>query len=87
MTDRAGAQPATIKAVMTVLTAARISAWLFGGWGLDAKLVRISREHGDIEFWLEGAHADRSKAVLARRALSRTVWPEAAAAAPATSPC
>jgi len=36
----------------------------FGGWGLDARIGRITREHGDVEFWLERLHAERSKAVL-----------------------
>ena len=44
--------------------AADISAWLFGGWGLDARIGRITREHGDVEFWVERIHAERSKAAL-----------------------
>lgn len=64
MSERARAQLAVIKAVLNVLGAAGISAWLFGGWGLDARIGRITREHGDIEFWLERIHADRSKTVL-----------------------
>jgi hypothetical protein len=32
---------------------------------LDARIGRITREHGDIEFWLERTDAGRSKAVLA----------------------
>ena len=39
-----------------------ISAWLFGGWGLDARIGRITREHGDVEFWVERVDADRSVA-------------------------
>ena len=41
-----------------------ISAWLFGGWGLDARIGRITREHGDVEFWVERVHAERSNALL-----------------------
>lgn len=41
-----------------------MSAWLFGGWGLDARIGRITREHGDVEFWVERVDAERSKAVL-----------------------
>jgi hypothetical protein len=48
-----------------VLDAVSISAWLFGGWGLDARIGRITREHGDVEFWVERTDAGRSKAVLA----------------------
>jgi len=53
-----------IRKVVTVTGAADIPAWLFGGWGLDARVGRITREHGDVEFWVERIHAERSKAVL-----------------------
>ena len=64
MNERTVAQLRVIKAVMNALGAADIPAWLFGGWGLDARIGRITREHGDVEFWLERIHAERSKAVL-----------------------
>jgi hypothetical protein len=53
-----------IKAVVNALDTVGISAWLFGGWGLDARIGRITREHGDVEFWVERTDAGRSKAVL-----------------------
>jgi len=65
MSERTGAQLRVIKAVTNTLGAVGIPAWLFGGWGLDARIGRITREHGDVEFWLERSHAERSKAVLA----------------------
>jgi Aminoglycoside-2''-adenylyltransferase len=65
MNERTGAQLRVIKAVINVLGAVNIPAWLFGGWGLDARIGRITREHGDVEFWVERIHAERSKAVLA----------------------
>jgi aminoglycoside-2''-adenylyltransferase len=64
MNERMTAQLRAIKAVVNVLGAADISAWLFGGWGLDARIGRITREHGDVEFWVERADAGRSKEVL-----------------------
>ena len=64
MNERAAAQLRVIRAVVDALGAAGISAWLFGGWGLDARIGRITREHGDVEFWLERTDAGRSKAVL-----------------------
>jgi HD-like signal output (HDOD) protein len=64
MSNRAAAQLRVIKAVTNVLGVAGISAWLFGGWGLDARIGRITREHGDVEFWLERPDAERSKSVL-----------------------
>jgi hypothetical protein len=62
--ERMTAQLRIIKAVVNALDAAGISAWLFGGWGLDARIGRITREHGDVEFWVERTDAGRSKAVL-----------------------
>jgi aminoglycoside-2''-adenylyltransferase len=65
MNERAAAQVRVIRAVIQVLGAAGIPAWLFGGWGLDARIGRITREHGDVEFWVESTDAGRSRAVLA----------------------
>jgi hypothetical protein len=62
--ERAIAQLRVIKAVVNALGVAGISAWLFGGWGLDARIGRITREHGDVEFWVKRIDAERSRAVL-----------------------
>jgi len=62
--ERMTAQLRIIKAVVNALDAADIPAWLFGGWGLDARIGRITREHGDVEFWVERTDAGRSKALL-----------------------
>ena len=64
MNDSAPAQLEVIKAVTKTLGAAGISAWLFGGWGLDARIGHITREHGDVEFWVERVNAECSKTVL-----------------------
>jgi len=64
MSAKASAQLRVIKAVTRVLQTGGISAWLFGGWGLDARIGRVTREHGDIEFWVERLDADRSKTLL-----------------------
>jgi len=64
MNGRARGQLRVIRQVIAVTQGAEIPAWLFGGWGLDARLGRITREHGDVEFWVERIHAERSKAVL-----------------------
>jgi len=53
-----------IHRVLDVLSAADVPAWLFGGWGLDARIGRITRSHGDVEFWVERCHSDRSRAAL-----------------------
>jgi aminoglycoside-2''-adenylyltransferase len=62
--ERTAAQLRLIKTVTNVLREVDISAWLFGGWGLDARIGRITRDHGDVEFWLERADAERSRTVL-----------------------
>jgi hypothetical protein len=66
MDERAEGQLHVIRKVIAVTGAAGIPAWLFGGWGLDARMGRITREHGDVEFWVERVHAERSKAVLVK---------------------
>jgi lincosamide nucleotidyltransferase A/C/D/E len=58
------AQLQVIRSVVGTLGAAGIRGWLFGGWGLDARLGRVTREHGDVEFWIERGDAGRSKLVL-----------------------
>ena len=53
-----------IHRVLGVLVRSDVSAWLFGGWGLDARIGRITRSHGDVEFWVERSDGARSKAAL-----------------------
>ncbi len=73
-------QLGVIRRVIAVTQAAGIPAWLFGGWGLDARIGRITREHGDVEFWIESINAERSKAVLvAAGARALTTQPPAEA--------
>jgi hypothetical protein len=64
MNQSSEGQLRVIRKVIAIAQAADIPMWLFGGWGLDARIGRITREHGDVEFWLERIHAERSKAVL-----------------------
>ena len=64
MSDTARAQLQVIRAVTETLGAAGIPAWLFGGWGLDARIGHITREHGDVEFWVEHGNAGRARAAL-----------------------
>jgi hypothetical protein len=65
MDEKTEGQLRVIRKVIAVMQAADIPSWLFGGWGLDARIGRITREHGDVEFWVERIHAERSRAVLA----------------------
>jgi hypothetical protein len=63
---RQRAQLHVIRSVSDTLRAARIGAWLFGGWGLDAHLGQITRPHGDVEFWVERTDAEESRSALVR---------------------
>ena len=47
-----------------MLNRARVRGWLFGGWALDIRLGRITREHGDIEFWVERCDGERAEGAL-----------------------
>jgi hypothetical protein len=58
------AQLRLIHRVLGVLARSDVSAWLFGGWGLDARIGQITRSHGDVEFWVERSDGARSKAAL-----------------------
>ena len=53
-----------IHRVLDVLWAVAIPVWLFGGWGLDARIGRVTRSHGDVEFWVSRTDDVRSKAAL-----------------------
>lgn len=44
--------------IQGALDARALGWWLFGGWALDAQLGRVTREHGDVEFWVERSNGD-----------------------------
>lgn len=50
MDESTEGQLRVIRRAAAVMRAADISAWLFGGRGLDARIGRLTREHGDVEF-------------------------------------
>ena len=54
---------------------AEIDWWLFGGWGLDAQLGRITREHGDIECWVHRADAEAARDAFPIYATTRASTP------------
>jgi lincosamide nucleotidyltransferase A/C/D/E len=47
-----------------LLNSVGVYCWLFGGWGLDARLGRIARQHSDIGFWVERFDGERAEEVL-----------------------
>ncbi len=58
MNSESEAQLRVIRLVHTTLGGRGIRWWLFGGWALDALLGGVTRDHGDIEFWVERKDAD-----------------------------
>jgi hypothetical protein len=65
MDERTRGQLTVIHRVVGRLSAAGVPVWLFGGWGLDARIGRITRDHGDVEFWVPRTFDARSRTVLA----------------------
>ena len=50
--DKTRDQLELIRLITAILTRGAQRAWLFGGWGLDARIGYVTRDHGDIEFWV-----------------------------------
>jgi hypothetical protein len=60
MNEATQAQQRLIREVLSVLAGAGdIPCWLFGGWGLDARMGRATRDHSDVEFWAARSDSDR----------------------------
>ena len=66
MTASQSDQLRLIHEVLRTLDRGQIRAWLFGGWGLDARLGYITRDHGDIELWVDQSDARRSRDALVK---------------------
>src|SRR4051812_15404706 len=64
MDEGTRAQLRLIHRVVDVLSAAAVPVWLFGGWGLDARIGRVTRSHGDVEFWVPRSEDARSMRIL-----------------------
>jgi len=52
MDDSTALQLQLIHEVSRLLTDAQIPHWLFGGWSVDFHVGAITREHGDLEFFI-----------------------------------
>ena len=64
MRERALAQLCVIHLVVHALRVADVSTWRFGGWGLDARIGQVTREHADVEFWVARTAGERSRSIL-----------------------
>ena len=66
-----GAQPqgmdvAEVHRVLDALAAAGCTAWLGGGWGVDALVGRQTRPHRDLDLLVEASHLDDALRALTR---------------------
>jgi hypothetical protein len=62
------AQLTQIQEIQEALADAGVSNWwLFGGWGLDARIGRLTRDHHDIEFFVYHEDGLRTKEALMQR--------------------
>jgi hypothetical protein len=68
MDETARCQIDLIGKITAATTTAGVRAWLFGGCGLDARIGRVTRAHGDIEFWVDHVAAELVQQVLAAEA-------------------
>lgn len=66
-TTRTSRQLELIRAFTTTLAQGKQRAWLFGGWGLDARIGHVTRDHGDIEFWVDHEAAADVQPLLVTR--------------------
>lgn len=64
MNEKTRDQLDLIHKITTTLADGSGRAWLFGGWGLDARIGRVTRDHGDIEFWVDRRDAHRVQRLL-----------------------
>jgi lincosamide nucleotidyltransferase A/C/D/E len=52
MSDSTATQLQLIQEVDSVLSGAGVPHWLFGGWSVDFHVGSVTRQHGDIEFFI-----------------------------------
>ena len=66
---------AEVHRVLDALAAAGCTAWLGGGWGVDALVGRQTRPHRDLDLLVEAAHLDDALTALGRLAyVVETDW-------------
>ena len=78
LSDATLKQLAIIAEIRDAMAAAGVLWWLFGGWGLDARIGRVTRDHHDLEFWIHHQDAQPTREALAARGftLTTTAHPE-----------
>lgn len=64
MTDRTSIQLRLLHEIHHILSDASIPHWLFGGWSVDFHAGSVTREHGDIEFFIWERDGPRAARLL-----------------------
>ena len=64
MDERTSLQLEVIHDIQQTLDGAGVRWWLFGGWGLDARIGRVTRVHSDIEFWVAQTDGNSTRDAL-----------------------
>lgn len=62
-----------VLAVLDRLAGAGTTAWVDGGWGIDALLGTVSRPHGDLDLVVLRAETDAVRAALTAAGFSRVL--------------
>ena len=64
MNEATRVQFGLLRQIRDVLTEAGITWWLFGGWAMDARAGRVTRDHADIEIFILVESADAARLAL-----------------------
>jgi lincosamide nucleotidyltransferase A/C/D/E len=64
MDEGTSLQLGVIRDIRQTLGEVGVRWWLFGGWGLDARIGTVTRAHADIEFWVARTDGDATRDAL-----------------------
>jgi lincosamide nucleotidyltransferase A/C/D/E len=68
--------PETARALVAALDARAVDVRIGGGWAVDALVGRQTRDHSDLDVWVEAKHAEGLLAVLTEAGIDRIhPWP------------
>jgi lincosamide nucleotidyltransferase A/C/D/E len=62
--EQTSRQLTLLRQIRDAFSSSAIGWWIFGGWGLDTRIGRVTRDHGDIEFWVERTDGDPVRDLL-----------------------
>ncbi|HEX5824897.1 MAG TPA: hypothetical protein VFY18_10610 [Candidatus Limnocylindrales bacterium] len=62
-----------VLAVMRALADAEVDAWIGGGWGVDAVVGEMTRQHRDLDLAIRSEHLETAIDVLGRLGYARSL--------------